>query len=72
MKDNTYVSLINKLNCEIEDFLETCFTNCVGKHIFNVRGKLNRLGVWLSWRETSSGLPDDFAWDTNIACTTGL
>ena len=37
-----------------------------------MRGKLNGLGMWLSWRDVASGLPDDFAWDTSITCTTGL
>ena len=28
--------------------------------------------MWFSWRDVASGLPDEFAWDTSIACTTGL
>ena len=28
--------------------------------------------MWLSWRDVASGLPDDFAKDISIACTTSL
>ena len=37
----------------------------------NVPGK-ECLGMWLSWRDVTSGPPDDFPWDTSIACTPGL
>ena len=37
-----------------------------------MRGILDGLGMWLSWRDVTSGLTDDFAWDTSIACTTGV
>ena len=48
--------------------------NYVGKHIFNthMRGKLNGLGMWLSWHDVASGLPDHSAWDTLIARTAGF
>ena len=38
----------------------------------NMRGKLNGLGMWLSWHDVASGLPDHSAWDTLIARTAGF
>ena len=37
-----------------------------------MRGKLNGLGMWPSWPDVASGLPDGFAWYTSIACSKSL
>ena len=62
-----HVSLINKPELWDRGFHRNlCFQVAWETPIFKLRRKVTGLGMWLSWRNVTSGLPDDF---TNLGMT---